>query len=158
MAQPCGWWIKNITFVDKEVYFYIGIANESWSIILKNASGITESSTLGYSYGDHSLTATSYGLHTLELTCDWSTTNPCETCSFTIPTPCTPNWQVGEWEACQIDNTQIRTVTDLNDCNIDIDKPETTQSCIYTLPNNITTTLIITSIGLVIIYFLSKRK
>ncbi len=71
--------------------------------------------------------------------------------------PCVPNWQIEEWESCQPDNTQIRTVTDLNECGINTDKPPTTQSCIYT-PSSNNTTIIIIGISLLIGYFLTKGK
>lgn len=87
--MACDWWIKYITIDGLKVNFYIGVSNESWSIILKNSLGIVEASKSGYSYGNHMLNATSYGIHTLELNCDWksSSQNPCEVCSFDIPTP-----------------------------------------------------------------------
>lgn len=44
---------------------------------------------------------------------------------------CNPNWQCGEWSECGSSGTQIRTCTDLNNCNILTDKPEESQSCIY---------------------------
>ncbi len=89
----CGWWIKNISVLDKTVSFYISIAGNSWSIVLKNSSGAVEASTSGSGYGPQSLTATSYGAHTLELTCNWATSNPCEVCSVNVPAPtCVPAW------------------------------------------------------------------
>ena len=45
------------------------------------------------------------------------------------PTSCTPNWQMSEWSACT-DSQQTRTVTDLNNCGITTDEPETIQSCV----------------------------
>lgn len=44
---------------------------------------------------------------------------------------CNPNYQCGEWSECSSSGTQIRTCTDLNNCNILTDKPEESQSCIY---------------------------
>ena len=79
-----------------------------------------------------------------------------EICQY-IP-PCTPNWQVGAWEICQPDNTQTRTVTDLNNCGVDTDKPATTQSCVYVPPNNSAIIVIVAGIGLGILYFLTKNK
>lgn len=84
MAQ-CGWWIKSISVSDRTVNFYIGVSGNSWSIVLKNSIGAVEASKSGSSYGNHSLTATSYGPHILELTCNWNTSNPCEVCSVNIP-------------------------------------------------------------------------
>lgn len=83
----CGWFITKISVLDKKVDFYIGVTNESWSIVLKNSNGIIEASKGGFSYGNHSLIATSYGPHILELTCNWNTSNPCETCNVDIPQP-----------------------------------------------------------------------
>lgn len=88
--MTCGWWIHDIIVTDKKVDFYIGVAGNSWSISLKGSSGIVEASKSGSSYGDHSLMATTYGPHTLELTCNWNTSNPCEVCNFDIPVPPVP--------------------------------------------------------------------
>lgn len=48
------------------------------------------------------------------------------------PTPisisCTPNWQTDPWGICA-DGQQTRTVTDLNNCGVIIDEPDTIQSC-----------------------------
>ena len=71
---------------------------------------------------------------------------------------CTPNWQTGTWEACQPDNTQTRTVTDLNNCGVDTDKPATTQSCTYVPPNNSAIIVIGVGIGLGLLYFITKNK
>lgn len=47
------------------------------------------------------------------------------------PTPvaCVPNWQIGEWSTC-VDSQQTRTVTDLNNCGIITDEPDTLQPCV----------------------------
>ncbi len=47
-----------------------------------------------------------------------------EICGQELP-PCTPNWKIGAWSTCQPDNTQTRTVIDLNNCNIITGKPST---------------------------------
>jgi hypothetical protein len=83
----CGWWIQTISVSDRTVNFYIGVSGNSWSIVLKDSNGAVEASKGGSGYGNHSLIATSYGEHTLELTCKWNTTNPCEVCSVNIPSP-----------------------------------------------------------------------
>lgn len=72
ILASCGWWIQNIVVSDKTVTFYVGVTGESWSMALKNYNGTVEASTGGYSYGTHSLTATTYDTpqtpHRLELT------------------------------------------------------------------------------------------
>ncbi|MEW6063066.1 MAG: fibronectin type III domain-containing protein, partial [Nanoarchaeota archaeon] len=45
--------------------------------------------------------------------------------------PCIPNWTVGEWSKCSINGMQTRSVTDKNGCQTDLDKPASTQFCIY---------------------------
>jgi hypothetical protein len=84
---PCGYWIKNIKAVDGIVYFYVGVSGNNWSIVLKDANGNIEASKSGSSYGDHSLSAKTYGAHRLELNCSWksASNNPCEVCAFDIP-------------------------------------------------------------------------
>ena len=62
------------------------------------------------------------------------TTTPALTSSPTAsPTTtsgsCTPNWQIGSWGSCA-DSQQMRTVTDLNNCGITIDEPDTIQACV----------------------------
>ncbi len=81
----CGWFIKKINVIGMTVNFYIGISGNSWGIVLKDSKGNIEAQKSGSSYGDHSLTATTTGAHTLELTCNWNTSNPCEVCSVNIP-------------------------------------------------------------------------
>jgi len=87
MVMACGWWIHDIVVTDKKVDFYIGVVGNSWSISLKNVAGIVEAGTSGSSYGNHSLMATTYGHHILELNCSWksSSQNPCEICDVDIP-------------------------------------------------------------------------
>ena len=51
---------------------------------------------------------------------------------FTTPLPeeeeCVPEWECTSWSGC-IDGTRTRECTDLNQCDIDEDKPSETQSC-----------------------------
>lgn len=65
----------------------------------------------------------------------WFNKPETELCGY-VP-PCIPNWKIGEWGTCQPDNTQTRTVTDLNNCNDTTGKPATIQSCIYIPPCNL---------------------
>lgn len=44
---------------------------------------------------------------------------------------CTPNWNCGSWSECSSSRTQTRTCTDFNHCDILINKPKESQSCIY---------------------------
>lgn len=44
---------------------------------------------------------------------------------------CIPNWDSGDWGSC-IDGTQIRAVTDLNNCNDDSNKPAENRTCTET--------------------------
>lgn len=62
----------------------------------------------------------------------WFNKPETELCDYVAP--CIPNWQIGEWGICQPDNTQTRTVTDLNNCNITTGKPTETQLCTYIPP------------------------
>ena len=50
-------------------------------------------------------------------------------CQSPIPTTCTPDWITGEWSSC-INNIQMRTVSDPNDCDLLTGKPLETQACI----------------------------
>ena len=46
-------------------------------------------------------------------------------------TTCIPAWQSGNWSDCSIDGLQIRTVVDINNCNVNTGKPADNQSCVY---------------------------
>jgi hypothetical protein len=48
---------------------------------------------------------------------------------------CTPNWQLGSWSAC-LDNRQIRSYTDVNNCGVTTGKPaDESQNCGSCTPN-----------------------
>jgi len=49
--------------------------------------------------------------------------------------PCTEDWTTGDWGEC-VNNIQTRTVTDLNECGTEINKPEETTDCsVQCIPN-----------------------
>jgi len=52
--------------------------------------------------------------------------------SFVGNQTCIPAWQSGNWSECSIDGLQIRTIVDVNNCNVDTGKPADNQSCVYT--------------------------
>lgn len=83
--HACGYFIHIKSVLDMTVNLYISVSGESWSIKLKDSRGTVEASISGYGYNYYSLTATSYGSHTLELTCNWNAENPCEVCPVDIP-------------------------------------------------------------------------
>ncbi len=90
LVQPCGWWFHNITITGYNVSFCVAIAGNSYSVALKGAGGATEASLSDFGNGcltAYTLTATTSGPHTLELTCGWNIQNPCEVCNIEIPTP-----------------------------------------------------------------------
>lgn len=60
-----------------------------------------------------------------KLSNDYDSLSECQT---HITISCVPNWQVGNWDTC-INNQQTRTVSDLNSCNNNSNKPTTNQSC-----------------------------
>ncbi|MCK5108048.1 MAG: hypothetical protein KAQ83_04945, partial [Nanoarchaeota archaeon] len=47
---------------------------------------------------------------------------------------CEPNWTCSEWLECSIDEIQIRTCTDLEECNTNRDQPDLEQDCTYISP------------------------
>lgn len=80
------------------------------------------------------------GLYTIKHKA-YNTCGPSDECTqeLIVTDPlCTPNWQEGAWEACQPDNTQSRTVTDLNNCGVDTGKPATVQACTYVSETHLT--------------------
>lgn len=49
---------------------------------------------------------------------------------------CTPNWKIGEWQACQVNTgKQIRDVNDLNHCGVTTNIPTRWQTCSTTQPS-----------------------
>ena len=44
---------------------------------------------------------------------------------------CIEAWTCTPWSACQPNNYQVRTCTDLHDCGTELNKPAETQACIY---------------------------
>ena len=55
-------------------------------------------------------------------------TNITEEVNTTTNETCTENWSCVEWNDC-FDGTQIRTCTDANTCDTELNKPNETQSC-----------------------------
>ncbi|MBU0980547.1 MAG: hypothetical protein KJ709_07090 [Nanoarchaeota archaeon] len=51
------------------------------------------------------------------------------TIGYLTQVECQEDWECGDWEECQEDNTQVRTCTDLNGCGTEDEKPETEQDC-----------------------------
>ena len=89
--------------------------------------------------GDQTFNSTAVGYilarkSTIALT-DLSNNIVCEPMGTT--STCTPSWQTGTWSTCT-NGTQIRTVTDFNNCEIATNKPVTTQSCAPELLPSIT--------------------
>lgn len=50
-------------------------------------------------------------------------------CSADCIELCTPNWTCTEWSACNPDGSQIRNCQDLNNCNLNINRPPEVKSC-----------------------------
>lgn len=48
--------------------------------------------------------------------------------SACLSSACSPLWETGNWGPCS-GGTQTRTVTDTNNCNVNTNKPKTSQSC-----------------------------
>ncbi len=49
---------------------------------------------------------------------------------------CKPNWMCNDWAECS-NGTQIRICTDINDCEIEVNKPIEIQACEYGIPQEI---------------------
>lgn len=122
---------------------------------------LTRASTAIYNYNPIKLSDSFYNANKTEID-TWIINNPAYAPRFSFsgyPPPCTPNWSVGAWGICQQNNTQIRTVKDLNNCNIITGKPPTIQTCTYKPPSNNTLKYAsIAATGLVILYLLMKKK
>jgi len=54
------------------------------------------------------------------------------TLSYIINIACIEDWQCNDWSECYENNTQIRDCIDNNACGSEDNKPNLTQSCIYT--------------------------
>jgi hypothetical protein len=68
-----------------------------------------------------------------ETNCTFGCSNSTNTCLGN--TSCATNWYIGEWGIC-VNGFQNRTVTDMNGCGTDLDKPNISQSCNNTcIPN-----------------------
>lgn len=52
--------------------------------------------------------------------------------SGTTPTTCTPSWICSDWANC-VNNLKTRTCLDSNNCNLNVGKPNLTQSCQITV-------------------------
>lgn len=95
--------------------------------------GITPTTLTGLSIGMHEVKFSKVEYNDSIVNIDLLD-NETSTVWSTLVSLCESNWQIGEWSECQPDYTQIRTVTDLNNCGNGIDKPSEMQSCVYIPP------------------------
>jgi len=63
--------------------------------------------------------------------CDYGCKCSTETEEEDIILDCSTDWQCSSWKDCTFDKVQIRTCSDVNNCNKDEGKPEESQECTY---------------------------